>query len=250
MKPLLLAATFLTRLPIPVHGPVEERDLAAAARWFPLVGLWVGALLGAVEWLGSAAVGPLAGPALALLVMALVTGGLHLDGTADTVDGLAGGGDRERTLAIMKDSRVGALGALALVLDLLIRFALLSSMNPGVRFLALVGSTVAGKAAMLYAVARFPYARATPGLGAAFAGRLTRGGTLCAVSLTVAIGALLSALGGGGAVLRMGLAIGVGGLSAHRISRRLGGLTGDTFGFINEVGETTALLAWTCRWPL
>ena len=250
MKPLLLAVTFLTRLPIPVHGPVEERDLAFAARWFPLVGLGVGGLLGAVEGLGSAAIGPLAGPALTLLVMALVTGGLHLDGTADTVDGLAGGGDRERTLEIMKDSRVGAFGALALVLDLLIRFALLSSMNPGARFLALVGSTVAGKAAMLYAVARFPYARATPGLGTAFAGRLSRREMLFAGSLTVAIGALLMAMGGGAAIFALGLAMGVGGVSAHRLSRRLGGLTGDTFGFINEVGEISALLAWACRWPL
>lgn len=248
VRPMLLAVSLLTRLPVGIRGEVREAHLAAAVAWFPLIGALIGGLVGAVEWSGTAVVGPLAGPALAVLAMALVTGGLHLDGAADTVDGLAGGMDREEALAIMKDSRVGAFGALTVALDVLTRFALLASVAPAGRWPALIGSAVAGRSAVVWAAARFPYARAVPGLGSPFARRVRRADLLSAAGLAAAVTGALAFLGGWRAPVGLGLALFAGALASRALNHRLGGLTGDTYGFINEVAELAALLGWASRW--
>lgn len=248
MRPFLLAVSFLTRLPVRISGDLREADLASTAAWFPLVGALVGGLVGVVEWSGTVVAGPLVGPALAVLATALVTGGLHLDGAADTVDGLASGPDRARALAVMRDSRVGAFGALTVGLDVLMRFALLVSVAPSRRWPALIGSAVAGRSAVVWAVARFPYARAVPGLGSPFARRVRPARLLMAGCLAAATTGVLAVGAGWRAPLGLGLALLAGALAAFALNDRLGGLTGDTYGFVNEVAEIAALLAWASRW--
>src|SRR5487761_1543922 len=130
------AVAFLTI--IPVADPSGEAGERLGRAYFPAVGALLGFGAGIVLLVASAFITPLVGAAAALIVLALVTGGLHLDGLADTADGLFGGRDRERRLEIMRDPRVGSFGAIALVLVLLMDVATLASITPARALLSLV----------------------------------------------------------------------------------------------------------------
>ena len=207
-----------------------------SAALFPVVGALLGVLLGGIG-LGLDLMLP-AGPVAALLIAAgaLVTGGLHLDGVMDTADGLFGGKSPEQRLAIMGDSRVGAFGVVAGGLVLLGQFACLSELTGQARWLALVVAGMTSRWTMLLALALFPAARET-GSGATFRSGVTRGmvilGSAVAGCVALAAGPL------GPIALAAGLAIVLGG--GHLLSRRLGGLTGDTYGAIAVVTETVVL---------
>lgn len=235
--PLALSVGFLTVIPAPAVA-VTPAVAGRAAALFPLVGALVGALLGALG-LALDRVLP-AGPVAALLVAAaaLLTGGLHLDGLMDTADGLAGARSPEQRLAIMRDSRVGAFGALAAVLALLAQFACLSALTGQSRFLALVAAAAASRWSVLLALAAFPAAR-SEGLGAwlraGVGGASVVAGSLFAAPLAFVatpLGAIALILGGG-------VAAGLG----RWLTRRLGGLTGDAYGAIAVVAETAVLFA-------
>src|SRR6185369_12753777 len=122
MRLLLIAFQFLTIIPLPVGLRCEKEDLGRATAFFPLAGLAIGGMLAGANWLISPwIVRPLC-DALLITLLALVTGALHLDGLADVCDGLAARGGRERFLAVMKDSRTGAVGVVGLVLGLLLKY--------------------------------------------------------------------------------------------------------------------------------
>jgi adenosylcobinamide-GDP ribazoletransferase len=236
---LPLALTFLTKLPWPWRGPADAAALARSMFWFP----WVGAILGLIFWAAWAGLQKvLPTPAAAALLLALtvwVTGGLHLDGLADTADGLGGGHTPETALTIMKDSRVGAFGVISLMLALVLKFSLflsLSTQTCGAE--ALILFPVISRWGMVLLAYLSPYARPEGGLGQA----MTLG-----VSPRVLIGASLSTgglslliLGAPGLVLCIAAAVLVwlGSLSFHH---RLGGITGDVLGATNEVLEVLVL---------
>jgi cobalamin 5'-phosphate synthase/cobalamin synthase len=242
----LLAWTLLTVVPTP-RVAATRRSLAGSAAFFPLVGAALGALLGGLGLLVEPALPP--GPAALLLLAAgaLLTGGLHLDGLMDTADGVFGGRTRERRLEIMLDSRIGSYGALALGLALLGQYACLVELGGVERLLALVSALALGRWVMALALAVFPAAQPS-GLGAAYRvegdPRPAVVATLLAlavVAATVAVAptgpASARALAAGG--LALAVALGVGGW----MSRRLGGLTGDTYGALGVVTETAVLYA-------
>src|SRR5579859_6137814 len=161
------AVAFLTILPVADPSGAAGERLGRA--YFPAVGAALGFGAGVALLLVSPFVAPLAGAVAALAVLAGVTGGLHLDGLADTADGLLGGRDRERRLEIMRDPRVGSFGAIALVLVLLMDVAALASITPARALLGLVVAGALSRWAMLWLVALLPYAR-PQGLGIAAAG--------------------------------------------------------------------------------
>jgi adenosylcobinamide-GDP ribazoletransferase len=236
---LPLALTFLTKLPWPWRGPADAGALARSLFWFP----WVGALLGLGFWAAWAGLHRvLPAPAAAALLLALtvwVTGGLHLDGLADTADGLGGGHTPETALRIMKDSRVGAFGVISLILGLVLKFSLflsLASQTRGAGVLLLF--PVISRWSMVLLAYLSPYARAEGGLGQA----MTLG-----VSPRVLMGASLSAgglafliLGAPGLVLGI-IAAALVWLGSLYFQRRLGGITGDILGATNEVVEIMVL---------
>ncbi len=155
---LVCAAQFLTRLPTPRLGAFEPDWIARSARYFPLVGQLVG-LLSAAVWLAAGRFWPgLPAAVLAVAAGVLATGGFHEDGLADTADGLGDGQDRERRLAIMKDSRIGGYGALALGLMLTLRIGLLAGLSPWSGALALVVAHGGARAAAVMVMAALPYA--------------------------------------------------------------------------------------------
>lgn len=237
-RSLLLALQLLTRLPLPaLKPPPRTIEFGWATLWFPLVGLLIGVfLVGLHRLLGQADLGVQA--ALILTVWVLLTGGLHLDGLADTADAWIGGqGDRARTLEIMKDPRSGPLAIVVITLALLLKFAALRVLlaSDG---LALLLTPLLGRSALLLLLRSTPYVRAD-GLGAPYAQTLPRWPSVGLILLIVI--ATLALLAGTGAILCTVLGLGLAVLRRQFI-RRLGGITGDTLGATCELIETLALL--------
>jgi adenosylcobinamide-GDP ribazoletransferase len=230
-----VAFRYLTVLPLPrSRGP---GDLGRAAGWFPVVGLALGACL-AIASLGLDRVLPPGVGALLLIALWVgLTGGLHLDGLADTCDGLGGGWSRERALSIMRDAWTGPYGVTAIALVLGLKAATLASLPTGLAWRAIWLAPVLGRAGPLLCVRLCPPAR-PDGAGHALAAGLrwpaVVGGGLVAVSASIA------ALGPWSA-----LALGVVGLLAWTwasyLRRRLGGFTGDTLGALVEATEALVL---------
>ncbi|KRG40742.1 cobalamin synthase [Stenotrophomonas panacihumi] len=234
---LLVALGFLTRIPVPAGVFAREGAQARSLPWYPLVGLVVGIVLASLAWALQHSP-PLLLAALVVAAWAWLTGGLHLDGLADTADAWIGGmGDRERTLAIMKDPRSGPAGVTALVLVLLLKFAAIASLPGPAQWPALVLAPLLGRAALTAAFLSTPYVR-TGGMGAPLAGasRLACGLALLA---TLALVACV----GRRAVIALLVVFAVFWLWRRACMRRLGGMTGDTCGALAEAVEVAVLVA-------
>lgn len=236
MRSFLIAAQFLTRVPIPL-GAVTEREIGRSAIAFPIVGALAGGLLlGSYLLLGLVFPTPVA-RLLALVVLIVLSGAFHLDGLSDTVDGLYGGHDRESALRIMHDPHVGAMGVVAIVTILLVKAAALLSLSEEFVRGALLIMPIIGHGAMVVALA-LPAARPT-GLGKVFAehhsGR----------DLTVAVGVMTGATFG---VLKVaGVCALAAALAASAVIlglawQKIHGVTGDVCGAANEVAEGAFLL--------
>lgn len=236
------AIAFLTCLPVVARRPSGGAELRAAVPWFPVAGAIVGTLTAVACWGGDTFCGHPVGAALAIVAGLSVTGGLHADGLADTVDGLAGAaGDRDRALRIMKDSRVGSLGTASLIGVAVLRLASLSATAPPWRWFGLVSAAIAGRTAIVLALSRFPYARPEGGTGTAFAGRL-HPAVVVFVLLTGA--AMVYAAGGPAGLLAAAGSVSFALVGAGLIARTLGGLTGDCYGAVCELAEVVFLLFW------
>lgn len=237
---LLSAFALLTRLPLPNH-----RGTGAASAWaWPLVGAVLGALGAALAsaalWLG---VTPGVTAALVLAAGAMLTGALHEDGLSDTADGLFGGWTRERRLEIMKDSRVGSYGVLALVLVTLARWSALTAVLVyGGHWAALVATGALSRAPMALLMALLPNAR---GEGLSHAtGRPSPATALVALALAVAIAVALT---GWAAIALLSAALAAALLLAFSALRRIGGQTGDILGATQQLAEVACLAVLSAR---
>ena len=236
----LTVARFFTRLPL--GESATEPDALARGAWaFPVVGALIGLACAIVFAIAiGLAVPPLAAALLAVAAGVLVTGALHEDGLADTADGLGGGRDIAEKLAIMRDSRSGAFGVLALVFSVGLRAAALDAIGGRWAVLgALVAAHAVGRGGLAAALHALPAAR-TDGLGAS-AGRPESAGT----ALALGIAAVLALVGlgiGAGLVAFVAAAIVMAAIGALA-KRQIGGQTGDVLGAIEQGGETAMLLA-------
>lgn len=240
---LVAAVRFLSVLPIPGSIQLFEKDeaaprLVAGSTYFPLVGLLLACLLWLLVLLLSPLVPHLVLAALLVVALVILTGGLHLDGLMDCCDGLFGGGTRERKLEIMRDSHVGSFGVLGGVCILLLKFALFASVSGRALPLALLVALPSARWAMVLALRVFPSARPT-GLGAAFHQAVTIERVVLAGLVALAI-VLFAGQFIGLIVWVMVTATAL--VLGFWISRNIGGLTGDSYGAIEEVVEVVALL--------
>jgi adenosylcobinamide-GDP ribazoletransferase len=238
MTPWWIALQFLTRLPVTLAGMPTPEQIGRSLLFYPLVGLLIGGLLlAAQQLLGNSAV--LLQAALLLVLWAGISGGLHLDGLADSADAWVGGfGDRERTLAIMKDPRSGPIAVVVLVLLLLLKFAALVTLleNGAALLLLLVPWLARCLLPLLFLTT--PYVRAG-GLGQALAEHLPRR----QLPWVLAANMLGMLLFGWPALLAL-LVAGVVFVWLRSLMRkRLGGTTGDTAGALLEIAECAVLVA-------
>ncbi|MDO8476887.1 MAG: adenosylcobinamide-GDP ribazoletransferase [Candidatus Rokubacteria bacterium] len=236
---LILAVRFLTIVPVPGREATGAGALGRAAWWFPAVGLALGACLVAADHLLAFVFPPLLGAILVIGLWKVLTGGIHLDGLADVLDGLAGR-DAERRLAIMRDSRIGVFGAGGIVLCFLISAGALDALPAGRHPAMLFLAPAAGRLVPLLIGPLFPAASPGQGVGAAFLEGLSPwAGPVSVAGFWILAAALLGPWGG----LLLSLALATVLLWAVFVASRLGGLTGDALGSSVEIGELATLVA-------
>ena len=248
LRLFFVALQFFTRVPVPRWVGFEADWLNQSARYFPAVGLVVGAVASLVLWVGYALFSPAVAVGLSMMASVLLTGGFHEDGWADTCDGLGGAVSRERALAIMKDSRIGAYGAIGLVLMLGTKAAALVSLPWPVAVPALLLAHVASRAAATALIRMLPYAgdiehaKAKP-----LAQRISVGGVVVAIGSVLLLAIVLGSVNVlWWPAISLSLLLVVVGVSVFGcwLMKRLGGYTGDTLGATQQVTELLVLLAW------
>lgn len=240
MKRFLAAIQFLTVCPFVAGIRCSERDLGRSTPFFPLIGLLIGAVIAWLDCGASVIFPPL--PASVMLVVALiaVSGGLHMDGLADTADGFFSSRPRERILEIMKDSHTGAMGVIAIVCLISLKIAALVSVPSALRFSTLFLMPLAGRCALVIHLAVLPYARAEGGLGTVFVqNRKKFDGVWTLGVLTVAGWGI----GGARGLIAVGLSMLATLVFSFWCQKKIGGFTGDTLGAACEIAELIPALA-------
>ena len=238
MRGFLIALTFLTRIPMPAPKvEITSEEFARSYFYYPLVGLVLGLLL----WLLAKASIPYFPPmvlgALLLVAQLMLTGGIHLDGFMDSMDGLLSARSPERIFEIMKDSRIGAHACMALVGLLLLKFSLLASLTP-TQFSILLVMPMLSRWVFQIGVIGFPYAR-PQGLGKGIHERTHWIPFLFSGCLVLVASYYLAGFAG---LIAFGVCIITVTLLASGISSLLGGLTGDLYGAFIELSEVVCLL--------
>ena len=203
-----------------------------------MVGLIIGFILAGLSWILRFVLPPGIANALLLVVLVILTGALHLDGLADTCDGLAGHKTAEDRWRIMRDSRVGGFGVIGIVLILLVKYVSLNSIPGTIMIASLVLMPVASRWAMTYAIFAYPYARPS-GLGKVFKeGTVWPGFTLAAI-VTIVVAALSMKLVG---LVILAIVSIITIVLAAYFKKTFAGLTGDNYGAINEISEVSVLI--------
>jgi adenosylcobinamide-GDP ribazoletransferase len=236
---LATALQFLTILPVP-----GSADLAAAVRWSPVVGLLLGTLLAGGDLVLALWLGPGARAVLLVAALAILTGALHLDGLADSADGLLAHRSPADRLAIMRDPRTGGFGVAAVSLTLIAKVAALAELDGPLRTVAIVVTPGLARWTIV-ALARFaPSARAGGGMGSAWHTGATSGALVLASAVALVPTVVLA--GWHGLVLA-GVAALVAGLIGVFATSRIGGVTGDVLGAAVEVVEASCWIVASAR---
>lgn len=240
MKKIRLALGFLTVIPVQEIGEYMPGDLGRAAGWFPWIGAMIGFFVAGVYYGLSQLFPPVLAAAISTAAWIVITGGLHLDGLADSCDGLLNASNKQRRLEIMKDPRLGTFGGIGLILMILLKFVCLYSLPVNSLWFVLPLAAGLGRWLLLWA-GKQPLARAN-GMGVDFASGLNR---KVFISGGMAI-ILLSAMAGYMAGWRGLASIAIIHLTAWLIFKaaksRLGGMTGDIFGLLVELSEVTTMM--------
>lgn len=234
----LTALGFLTILPTGRSGP-SVKELGDSLPFFPLAGLVIGLVLAGLDVVFRNIWPPAVVNALLLTSLLIITGAMHVEGFMDACDGLIGGTNRERRLEIMKDKHVGPFAVAGAVVLLLLKWSALLSLPLPVRFPILAVFPVLSRWCMTLVVGSFPYAR-PHGLGSAFRQEDTRAKLLLGGAIALLASLVFAATGG--VMLFVGVSL-LALLIGLWLTRLLGGLTGDTYGAVNEVIETAVLMS-------
>jgi len=238
LRLFLIAIQFLTRLPVPGELQTSEETLGRATRFFPMVGVIVGASAALIFWLLRQLLPQSAAVWVAIIFTTFITNGFHEDGLADAFDGFGGGWTKEQALEIMRDSRLGTYGALALVFLILGKYSFLSALAPGQVWRWLIVAHTASRWTVLPLCAWLPYARAEGkgklvakqvGIVEIFIGSVTLFTTALLLPWQAAVAALSIT---GLATL----------LSGFYYRARLSGITGDCLGATNQIAEVSLYL--------
>jgi adenosylcobinamide-GDP ribazoletransferase len=238
IKNFINAVEFLTIFTVSRKHDVTEGDLAKSMIYFPMVGFLIGVILNysdkALAWI----VPPTIANALLLIMLVLITRALHIDGLADTLDGIMGGHDRLSRLEIMKDSRLGTAGALGIVLLLLVKYLCFNNLFDNDKASALLTAPMLGRWSQILMVFKANYGR-EQGMGSAFVGHLRASGMIA--SSAVALGLAVFVSGIWAAILIASVAIFTL-VCRWYLVRKLGGVTGDAIGAVSELNEALTLL--------
>jgi adenosylcobinamide-GDP ribazoletransferase len=231
------AVSFLTRVPTGT-GARRPEELAGFVPWFPVVGAGVGLAVAAIYAGASRLLPPLPAASLAVVAGIGLTGAFHEDGLGDTADAFVGHHDRDSTVRILKDPRLGTFGVLAVAASLLLRAAAVAALTPAAALAALPAAHALSRAAAVATMTAFPAAAET-GLGASYVLVLSRRRALAGTAAGLAVALVLLRL----PALPAAAAAGLAAVALGRVAvRRIGGVTGDVLGAIQQLGEILVLL--------
>ncbi|MFC2025360.1 adenosylcobinamide-GDP ribazoletransferase [Chloroflexota bacterium] len=242
----LAALKFLTIIPLPHKREISSKEVGRSLAYFPVVGITIGLILAGLNWLLSFLLPPAIVNGLLIVSLVVISGALHLDGFVDTCDGIAGHKTVEKRWQVMHDSRVGAFGTIGAFLLLLVKYLSLNSVPDNLLMATLVLMPVVSRWAMVYAVFTYPYARPA-GLGKVFKQEASWQTFAIATTITLAVAIGLARwaniayfyLAGPAIMLDIWvLTVAI----ATYLKRKFSGLTGDTYGAINEMAEVGVLL--------
>jgi len=238
MQPFFIAVQFLTRLPVPFKVGYTDKQVAQSVLYYPLVGLLIGGVLLSMAVLVNS-IAPALSAVVVLVLWVLITGGLHLDGLADSTDAWAGGyGDTQKSLEIMKDPAAGPLAVVVLVLLLLAKFSALSYLFENNYLWALLVAPILGRLSIIVLFVTTPYIR-QQGLGAEMAEHLDSVQAYAVIA--VICGLFIVAFPVLIAITVLACVCVVLFLLRKMMLKRLGGMTGDTIGASLEIIETVTL---------
>lgn len=231
MRAFLIGLQFLTRIHLFKQTEWNEKDFGKSVSYFPLIGLVIGLVLSFVYWIME----PLNTPYLTAFMLVagefIVTGAMHADGLMDTCDGLFSGRSRERSLEIMKDSRIGSFGLLAFLFLVLWKTLILAAIPESLYFI-LIAMPVIGRLNMVVSICEYPYARPY-GIGKAFAAYRDKH----AVGIAFVLALLPAVVLGATYLIIMGVGLLTGFIINRWVMGKIGGTTGDTYGCVTEVSE-------------
>jgi len=232
------ALKFLTIIPIPWRRGASPEELGRSIGYFPVVGIIIGLILAGLNWLLGLLLPSIVVNALLIVSMVVISGALHLDGFVDTCDGIAGHKTVEDRWRVMHDSRAGAFGIVGVFLLLLIKYVSLNSVPENLLMVTLILMPVVSRWAMVYTIFAYPYARPA-GLGKIFKQEASWQRFTAATLLALAVALILARLAG--LVIMISIWVIVVGMAAY-LKRKFSGLTGDTYGAINETTEVCVLI--------
>jgi adenosylcobinamide-GDP ribazoletransferase len=244
LRNFITALQFLTVFTVKKDHEVRENDLARSMTFFPFVGLFIGLILvwadRALLWVFPDAIGNI----FLLLLSMVITRALHMDGLADSLDGIMGGKDPESRLAIMRDSRIGTAGVLGIVLILLIKYVCLNNLFDDYKAAALLTAPAFGRWSQMLMMFQADYGR-EDGLGKAFVGHVRLGGLIAASAGSLGISAYVIVHDNRTAVLAVAIPLLIALFTVlwrWYVVRRVGGVTGDAVGAASEMNEALTLL--------
>jgi len=230
----LAALRFLTIIPLSWQAERDEEYFKHCLHCFPVVGGLIGLGVGVIGIALRRILPDMVVAALIIILLALVSGGLHFDGLADTADGFFSSRPREKILEIMRDSRTGAMGAIVIAMVLLLKFSGLASLHPADFFKTVLLMPMAGRCAIVLSMAYLPYARQEGGLGNLFYSKYCRISALWSMLLLLG----LTPWAGIGTMVYVGcIVVFTVLLFSFWCRRKIGGATGDTLGAVCELTE-------------
>lgn len=247
MKVFILTLQFLTRIPININVEANKEDFAKGIIYFPIVGLIIG-VFNMTFYMGANYIASGLFPIICcILANCIITGALHIDGLADTCDGIFSARNKERILEIMKDSRIGTNGAIAIIFDFLLRISILQSFNNKDILIPILLSPVIAKTLVAFSIGFSADARTGGGMGSLFMEKSSRYRALGALTLGLGI---IGAISGGSGLISLMICSIIMFVYKHYIYEKIGGMTGDTLGAANEVMEVVFLISYALIWRL
>lgn len=239
MKSFLLMLQFFTRLPINIELSVDESDFQKGIIFFPLVGLIIGSINAAAYYLLAAIFPRNISVIFVVLINVLITGALHIDGLADTCDGIFSSRKKESMLEIMKDSRIGTNGALAVFFDLALRIGLIYSVGENFIIPLLILSCIISRTILVFLCYISKYARENKGLGSLFIGKVSLWKLLVCFLFSIVSAFLLTGYTG---ILIIVICIVFFYFFERYINSKIHGITGDILGAANELCELIVIM--------
>jgi adenosylcobinamide-GDP ribazoletransferase len=237
----LAAIQLLTSIPVRLKRELTPKQLGQATLWFPLVGLGIGGILAGFNWVFNLILPSSVTNILLIIALVIITGAMHLHGLSDTCDGIAGHKTVEERWKVMRDSRTGAFGVMSIVLILLAQYIALNNVPADKMTPVLLFMPTVSRWAMVYAIFTYPYARPT-GLGKAYKEATGWLQFSIATIITLGIATGLYPLFNVSGFLLFGGVLIITTALAFYLKYKFTGLTGDTYGAINEVAEVMALI--------